>query len=81
MAIKRILNAEKLIIDIFFPVHYEIESEVVRLGEYDTSTEEDGKHIDVPVARAEKYEKYNLITRCNDIAVVLLAEDVEFTGK
>lgn len=51
------------------------------MGEYDTSTEEDGKHIDVPVARAEKYEKYNLITRCNDIAVVLLAEDVEFTGK
>lgn len=60
---------------------FEIESTIVRLGEHDTTTEEDGKHIDVPIARAEKHANYTILTRINDIAVILLAQDVEFTGK
>lgn len=65
----------------FYSIPFEIKSTIVRLGEHDTTTEEDGKHIDVPIARAEKHEKYNVITRLNDIAVILLAQDVEFTGR
>lgn len=64
----------------FISVSIEIASTIVRLGEHDTTTEEDGKHIDVPIARAEKHEKYTILTRINDIAVILLAQDVEFTG-
>lgn len=52
----------------------------MRLGEYNTLTTEDGKHVDVPIKRVEMHENYKWVTQINDIAIVHLARDVEFTG-
>lgn len=53
----------------------------VRLGEYNTLTTEDGKHIDVPIKHVEMHENYKWISQINDIAIVYLKFNVEFTGK
>lgn len=53
---------------------------VIRLGEHDLLTSEDGPHLDVDVGRAEMHEKYDEDLDVNDIAMIYLEDDVEFTG-
>lgn len=66
----------------FFPSkHFQIESDFVRLGEYNTDTTDDGKHIDIAIDRLEKHRDYTKVPKINDIVVITLVHDVEFTGK
>lgn len=54
---------------------------LVRLGEYDISKTSDGEHQDIPIdyiLRHEAFDGYNMI---NDIAIVYLKQDVEFSGE
>lgn len=53
---------------------------VVRLGENDLRTTRDGPHKDVFVAKFEKHAQFNERLMINDIAMVYLDRDVEFTG-
>lgn len=55
----------------------------MRLGEYDTKTTKDGEHIDIGIARADLHKDYSnfRIFHTNDIAIVELMHDVEFSGK
>lgn len=53
---------------------------LVRLGEYDTSTTSDGDHQDVSIDHVVKHEKYDDFKMINDVAIVHLAHDVDFTG-
>lgn len=54
---------------------------MVRLGEYDTSTTSDGVHQDVSIDHVVKHEKYDDLHLINDIAIIHLAHDIDFTGK
>lgn len=54
---------------------------VVRLGEHDLSTLSDGPHQDVPICYIDEHEKYIDHLSVNDIAMVTLAEDVEFNDR
>lgn len=53
----------------------------VRLGEYDISTTDDGKHETIRVDHAVANKQFRRGVGINDIAIVFLVEDVEFTGK
>lgn len=53
---------------------------MVRLGEYDTSTTEDGQHLDVNIADAEEHINWNQRWLINDIGMVYFYEDVVFNG-
>lgn len=53
---------------------------MVRLGEHDTETEIDGEHVDLDIARVESHKHYLSALKINDIAVVHLDRDVDFTG-
>lgn len=52
----------------------------VRLGEFDTSRTDDGPTVDVDVERVESHPRFNKPYMTNDIAIVYLKNDVEFTG-
>lgn len=52
----------------------------VRLGEHDLGTD-DGTHQDIPIARAVPHEKYDTVNYFNDIAMLYLERDVEFSGE
>lgn len=54
---------------------------LVRLGEYDTSTTTDGDHLDVSIDHVARHEKYDDFKMINDVAIIHLAHDVDFTGK
>lgn len=51
------------------------------MGEYDTSKTDDGPTVDVDVERIESHPKYNKPYMANDIAILYLKKDVEFTGE
>lgn len=51
------------------------------MGEHDRSTTEDGEHQDIKVLRADPHDSFNSRLMINDIALVYLEHDVEFTGK
>lgn len=53
----------------------------MRLGEHDTDADEDEKRVDIDIDRVETHKNYNNATKINDIAIVRLVRDVEFTGK
>ena len=59
----------------------QIQRRVIRLGEHDLTTLDDGPNLDVPVAHAKKHEHYDEDLDINDIAMITLEDDVEFTGK
>lgn len=67
-----------ILCSVYFQIHF---SDVVRLGEHDTLTTDDGKHEDIAIDRIEVHEKYVRTPKVNDIAIVYLANDVKFTGK
>lgn len=54
---------------------------VARLGEYDISTTEDGKHETIRVDHAVAHKLFRRGVGINDIGLVYLVEDVEFTGE
>lgn len=56
------------------------ERDIVRLGEHDMSTTDDGAHQDIRVCNADKHEQFNDDLNINDIAMITLVRDVEFTG-
>lgn len=60
---------------------FEITFDIVRLGEYNTTARTDENRVDVPIERIDKHEKYTDVPKLNDIAIVHLSHDVEFTGK
>lgn len=53
---------------------------VVRLGENDLRTTRDGLHKDVFVAKYEKHKQFDERLMINDIAMLYLDRDIEFTG-
>lgn len=53
----------------------------VRLGEYDTGTDDDGPHTDVDVAEYLQHEDFDRKSLENDIALIYLEHDVNFNGK
>lgn len=50
------------------------------MGEYDTHSFTDGKHEDIDIVRQTPHEKWNRKLLINDIAILELARDVEFSG-
>lgn len=67
-------------ISALFGFVFRIGSHFVRLGEYDTEITKDGKHIDVGIARIESHNHSTSYLKINDIGIVYLKHDVEFTG-
>lgn len=53
---------------------------LVRLGEYDQSTTNDGEHQDIPIDHAVKHKKFDFVNMIYDIAIIHLAHDVDFNG-
>lgn len=53
---------------------------IVRLGEHDTTTTEDGPHKDMLVMKIDKHAGYDDEAKINDIAIIHLWGDVQFTG-
>lgn len=51
------------------------------MGEHDLRNEDDGPHQDIPIARSVSHEHYNSATFLNDIAMIHLERDVEFSGE
>lgn len=45
-----------------------------------TSTTKDGQHEDIRVVHAEPHKRYNKLFHLNDIGIVYLERDVDFTG-
>lgn len=60
---------------------FQFKRTAVRLGEYDISTTEDGKHETILVDRAVGHKQFRRGVGINDIGIVYLVEDVEFTGE
>lgn len=54
---------------------------LVRLGEYDMSRTTDGTHEDVSVDHVVKHDTFDFVNMINDIALIHLVHDVDFTGK
>lgn len=52
----------------------------MRLGEYDLRTD-DGAHQDIPIARSVTHDDFDPNIKTNDIAIIHLERDVEFSGK
>lgn len=51
------------------------------MGEHDLMTEYDGKHEDISIRRVQEHPNYSKTDMRNDIAVLTLIRDVEFSGK
>lgn len=54
---------------------------VVRLGEHDIRTTDDGAHLDISPDRVESHENWNATLMISDIAVVYFKDDIEFNGR
>lgn len=52
----------------------------MRLGEFDVSTESDGPHQDIRIDHVVRHEKFDKFHMINDVAILHLVRDVEFTG-
>lgn len=52
---------------------------VVRLGEHDTSTDNETSHIDIYIERQKFHPDLDVIF-LNDISILYLQNEVEFTG-
>lgn len=60
----------------------------VILGEHDTRSESDCTRdrcadpiVNVPVEKFKMHELFNISTRANDIAIIRLKRDIQFSGK
>lgn len=52
----------------------------MRLGEHDLSIESDVDPVDVPVVKVAKYPQYTTKDGHNDLAILYLERDVDFSG-
>ncbi|CRL00605.1 CLUMA_CG013865, isoform A [Clunio marinus] len=52
----------------------------VRLGEHDLSTDSEAEHVDIPVTNIIKYPKYDKRDGRGDLAILVLADDIQFTS-
>lgn len=57
-----------------------IERKFARLGEHDLRNGDDGAHQDIPIARAVGHVSHDPVWKLNDIAILHLERDVEFSG-
>lgn len=57
---------------------FKIDSNFIRLGAHDIP--KDKNYVDINIDRIEKHEHFEPTTKINDIAIVYLSRDVEFTG-
>lgn len=53
----------------------------VRLGEHDTSKDDDGNVQDIKVVKVEKYPQYDAKIGNSDLAILYLERDADLTGK
>lgn len=53
----------------------------VRFAEHDIGTQSDGPHEDIPIYKAIKHGQHNDDSKVNDIAMIYLERDVEFSGE
>lgn len=60
---------------------FKLKYDFVRLGEHNTTVRTDEYRVDIDIDRVEIHEQYISVPKLNDIAVVYLVRDVEFTGK
>lgn len=51
------------------------------MGEYDKRTESDGPHQDITIADFETHSDHDNFIKINDIAMIYLEHDAEFTGE
>lgn len=51
---------------------------VIRLGEHDRNSNDDGAHIDVNVSRTVLYPSHRVGVSYHDLALIELADDVSF---
>lgn len=54
---------------------------MVRVGDHDISTTDDGPHQDVALSSIHSHEKYDAYLDIHDIMIITLANDVRFNGK
>lgn len=59
---------------------FKLTFDIVRLGEYNTSVLRDENRAEIPIKSVDVHEKYVEVPKLNDIAIVHLLNDVEFTG-
>lgn len=52
----------------------------MRLGEHDLNIESDTETVDVPVVKVAKYPQYTTKDGHNDLAILFLERDVDFSG-
>lgn len=50
----------------------------MRLGEHDVRTKTDGPHLDVLIDRVDRHKNFS--DMINDIAILTLEHNVDFTG-
>lgn len=53
----------------------------MRLGEHDLGSESETDPVDVPVVKVAKYPQYTTKDGHNDLAILYLERDVDFSGK
>lgn len=51
------------------------------MGEHDLNLTDDGVHQDIRVAHGKRHERYDPGFKLNDIGIVRLERDVEFSGE
>lgn len=51
------------------------------MGEHDKRTESDGPHQDIQIMDFETHDDYDNFVKINDIAMIYLERDAEFTGE
>lgn len=53
----------------------------VRLGEHDLGSESEVNTVEIPVVKVAKYPQYTTKDGHNDLAILYLDRDVDFSGK
>lgn len=60
---------------------FQIKRIFVRLGEHDLRTTEDAPHKDIVIHRSVPHKEFDPELKLNDIAIIYLSRDVEFSGE
>lgn len=59
----------------------QIQRRVARLGEHDLTRTDDSPHQDILIARSVAHEYHEPSLKLNDIGILHLQHDAEFSGK
>lgn len=62
--------------------HFSFSSDIVRLGEYDLASLDDGEHVDIPIDRFDMHTNHTsyLVFHTLDVGLVYLKEHAKFNG-